>query len=96
MLGKSQHPVYVTLGLLIGGYLSAIFFHRPRPGIIGRQRHFDISVKAVQHLSQVTRSAIDIFRDIKRISDAKRFGRCRHQLHQALGAGLGNSLDLEI
>jgi len=56
-----------------------------RPGVIGRQRERQVTVKAVQQIAKVSGSACNILFGIERIVHIPSHGRVGHELHQADG-----------
>ncbi len=90
----SQYVLYIPLRLLRQPTLRPIQVRRPP--VVGCQSFLEIAGVAVHHQPQVSGSAKDVFREIKRILDTHFLGGLRHKLHQPHGSSQGHGIGIEI
>src|SRR5690606_1768841 len=71
---------------------AAVAVDHPFAGVVAGGGEAQIAVVALEQPGQVLDAAADVLAGVENILDAETVGRGRDQLHQALGAGVGDGI----
>ena len=89
-----QDLVDVVVGLAVGRD-AAVPLHRPRAGVVGGQGLAQVAAVLGDEHAEVTRAAVEVLRGVEGVGHAQLAGGGRHELHEPLGALVGDGVGLE-